>query len=111
MRPPQRRSQDEPREARGLGKHDIPGDEHQHPGHEDRTRAHAVAERTGGIGERDIGKVEDRERQRRHGFAEPDIDSFQDQEGFGEAREREQEADLEQALGVFVELAETGEEG
>ena len=92
-------------------KDEIAGDQHRDAGHQDRPRAHAVAKGPGGIGKRDISEIEDRQRQRRPGFAKADVEALQDQERFGKAGEREQETDHEQALRLPVELPEAGEEG
>ena len=109
VRAPQADPDHQPGEAVGLGQDQIAGDQRAHAGEQDDARADPVAQRAGGISERDIGQVEQRERQRRQRFAEPDVDPLEDQEPLGKARQREQEPDREQSPGGRVERPEARE--
>ncbi len=110
MRTPKTNSDHEAAEAPGGRKDEIAANQDGDSRHQDRPGTHPVAQCSRRVGERDKSEIEDGERQRRHRFAQPDLDSLEDQESFGEAGEGEQEADSEESLGILVEISEALEE-
>ncbi len=57
------------------------------------------------VGEQHVGEAEQRERERRPLYGQPDVDCLQDQEAFGKAGEAEQEADQDQTPHLDVQIA------